>query len=391
VINESRFCTYDLGDRFCGCLRVSHEDGALGHVFEYIDLDGAPVDPQEEKKERCPSLDWDELMNEDFSNIDWLPGRFMEHGQQVALVGDGKVGKTLVIFDWLVRCISGKPFLGYAYDRPLKVLYFDRENGRRDIATRMKSLGASVDDLKVNFDYRMFPGLDPLDTNQVAVLEFLRIVDESKPDIVIIDTVSRFITGNENEANTWLAFYRNIHAPLKARGVSCVRLDHFGKDAERGSRGNSAKSQDVDHVWEITRTADAKHTRQGSNNEIEMIVTNLRLKRTHTRTGLGEDTIHIVRRAHKDARGVWMEDGTRHELMDAEVGQRLQQVLRAELKVHVDVLIAKGVPSGLGRDALVEWCRKKRYKLPGKTSDQTEITKAIKVYYELNPPLEEDD
>ncbi len=388
LFDESQFCVEEVSGGLCNMMPATHEGDALGHPFKGP-IPNTFLPEEEERKDRCPSLDWDELFAEDFSQIDWLPGRFMEAGQQVAVVGDGKVGKTLLLFDMLVRCVSGKPFLGYAYHRPLKVLYFDRENGRRDIATRMKSLGASVADLRENFDYRMFPGLDPLDTNQLAVLDFLRIVDEVKPDIVIIDTVSRFITGNENEANTWLAFYRNIHAPLKHRGVACIRLDHFGKDTDRGSRGNSAKSQDVDHVWELHRTADPKHQPQGSNNEIEMITTSLRLKRTHTRTGLGEDNINIVRRAHKDARGVWMDDGTRHELMDAEVGQRLQQQLKAELQVHVTALLAKGVPSGLSRDALVEWCRKKRYTLPGKTEDQGAITKAIKLHYEKNPPFDE--
>lgn len=391
LFDESQFCVEEFGNGLCNMMAATHEGDGLGHPFRGP-IPNTFLPDSVEKKERFPSIDWDEAFAQDFSQIDWLPGRFMEAGQQVALVGDGKVGKTLFVHDWLYRCVTGKPFLAYGTGKPLKVLYLDKENGLRDIITRMQALGATPEDLREHFDYRMFPGFSaPLETSELAVAEFFQIVDESQPDIIILDTVSRFIGGKENDSDTWLALYRRIHQPLKARGIACVRLDHMGKDTDRGSRGSSAKSQDVDHVWEMARTDEPKHTRQGSNNEIEMIVTNLRMKRTHTRTGLGEDVINIVRRGHKDAVGRWIHDGTRHELMDAEVGQRLQQALRAELKVHVDVLIAKGVPAGMSRDALVEWCRKKRYKLPGKTEDQRAITKAIKLHYEQNPGLDEDD
>lgn len=352
-------------------------------------VDEVTAPPAEEVKDRFPSLDWDDAFAQDFTHIDWLPGRFMERGQQVALVGDGKVGKTLFVHDWLYRCVTGKPFLGSGIGVSLKVLYFDKENSLRDIVTRMQALGATPGDLKENFDYRMFPGFTaPLETSELAVAEFFQIVDDVQPDIVVLDTVSRFIGGKENDSDTWLALYRKIHQPLKAKGIACMRLDHMGKDADRGSRGSSAKSQDVDHVWEMVRTDEPKHQQQG---ELEMITTNLRMKRTHTRTGLGEDVINVVRRGHKDAIGRWMYDGTRHELMDAEVGQRLQKILRAEIKVHVDALILMGVPRGLGRDALVEWCRKNRYKnLPKKTTDLAEVVRGIKAFYDDNPTLDED-
>ncbi|MEU0411710.1 AAA family ATPase [Streptomyces griseorubiginosus] len=392
AVDPSKFC----GHSGCEYMEAAHDGHALGHPFT---PSGGPwlsvVTPEEEAgevaRDRFPSLDWDELFEEDHTQIDWLPGRFMERGQQVALVGDGKVGKTLFVHDWLLRCTTGKPFLGYGTGAPLKVLYFDRENGRRDIKTRMLSLGAKPGDLRDYFDYRMFPAFDPLDTNQFAVLAFFQIVDEVKPDIVVIDTVSRFITGNENESNTWLAFYRNIHAPLKARGIACVRLDHMGKDSEKGSRGSSAKSQDVDHVWEMLRT-EPRFEQQGP---FEVVTTDIKMKRTHTRTGLGEDVIHIRRVGHKSATGMWIDEGTYHELHDASAAQRLQQQLKAEeneiVQKHVTQLVKKGVPEDLGRDALKRWCKANRYPLPGKTETVGDIVKGIKAYYANRPPLFEGD
>jgi RecA-family ATPase len=74
--------------------------------------------------------------------------------------------------------------------------------------------------------------------------------------IVVIDTVSRAIEGEENENDTWLKFYRHTGLKMKKAGISCIRLDHSGKDGSKGQRGGSAKSGDVDAVWRMTREND---------------------------------------------------------------------------------------------------------------------------------------
>lgn len=267
---------------------------------------------QEEPQDRFPRINWYEAYNTDFSQIDWLPGRFMERGQQVALVGPGKAGKSIFVQYWIFCAITGRSFLGDQQRLPLNVLYFDRENNLRDIVTRMIAFGATPEDLQ-RLDYRLFPRFSgSFDQSAMAAAELLAIVEEQPRDLVIFDTVSRFITGKENDADTWLQFYGRVHAPLKARSISGVRLDHMGKDEDRGARGNSAKSQDVDHVWELTRLTENKTF--DPNTGIENITTALKLNRTHTRSGLGEDLFLITRRGQRHRGGLWVPGGTRHEL-----------------------------------------------------------------------------
>lgn len=331
----------------------------------------APTEPQE----RSPRLDWYEAFATDFSQIDYLPGRFMERGQQVALVGDGKVGKTLFAHDWLWRCVAGRSFLGDERRDPLRVLYFDRENSLRDIVMRMEAFGAKPVDLQERFDYRRFPKFTGgLDAAPVAAVELLAIVEESKPDIVVLDTVSRFIEGKENDSDTWLSLYRRVHAPLKDQGVAGVRLDHMGKDAERGSRGSSAKSQDVDHVWEMTRT-DESLTREDG---VETVSTTIRMKRTHTRTGIGSDVLNIVRRGRKGPKGLWLPGETRHELADAGAVRQQDMVIQS----YVDHLLAAGVPGGLGKDRLKAWAEKNQIPLPGNSVYLAEVVKRVKAAHE---------
>jgi hypothetical protein len=236
----------------------------------------------------------------------------------------------------------------------------------------MQAFGATPDELAAGFDYRMFPKFSGgLDAAPVAAAELLAIVDDVRPDIVVFDTVSRFIQGKENDSDTWLQFYGRVHAPLKALGIAGVRLDHMGKDSDRGSRGSSAKSQDVDHVWEMTRT-DEKHERDGG---IETVTTQIRMKRTHTRTGLGEDVLNITRRARKGPSGMWLPGETRHELTDP--GDVRQQDTR--IRGYVDELMMKNVPRGLGRSTLKEWATRNGIILPGKNDTLSEIVAALKV------------
>jgi hypothetical protein len=75
-------------------------------------------------------------------------------------------------------------------------------------------------------------------------------------EVVVIDTVSRSVEGDENENDTWLAFYRHTGLALKRAEVAMIRLDHAGKDESKGQRGGSAKSGDVDAVWRLSRSTE---------------------------------------------------------------------------------------------------------------------------------------
>ncbi|MCX5197194.1 AAA family ATPase [Streptomyces sp. NBC_00249] len=248
-----------------------------------------------------PFLDWASFFATDFGKVELLPGRLLAPGQQIAIVGEGKAGKSLIVQEWLWRMATGQPFLGDRPHDPVPVLYIDAENGHADIQARLISYGASPDRMG-QFTYASFPPIRPLDTPGGGQ-DLLRLVEQAGAEVVCLDTVSRFISGPENDADTWLALYRCSLLPLKRAGKSSVRLDHLGKDAERGARGSSAKTQDVDHVWELRAQGGGALT----------------LKRTYTRTGIGPDHFSIVRqsRQHGDT---YAPGGTRHILMTWDTG-----------------------------------------------------------------------
>jgi hypothetical protein len=58
--------------------------------------------------------------------------------------------------------------------------------------------------------------------------------------------------GKENDADTFIEFYRWTGIALKRRGVTWARLDHAGHDPSH-QRGSSGKGDDVDVIWKLIK------------------------------------------------------------------------------------------------------------------------------------------
>ncbi|MDX3074595.1 DnaB-like helicase N-terminal domain-containing protein [Streptomyces sp. MI02-7b] len=293
-------------------------------------LDGATRTTAGARHLEAAFLNWPEFFATDFGDVELLPGRLMAPGQQIALVGDGKAGKSLFSLEWAWRMATGQSFLGDKPQDPITVLYADAENGHEQIQERLISFGATPHGMG-RLKYASFPRIRPLDTPGGGQ-DLLALTKRADAQLVFLDTISRFIAGPENDADTWLNVYRHTLMLLKRDGIGSVRLDHFGKDKDRGGRGSSAKTQDVDHVWELSA--------QGGGI--------LGLKRTHTRTGIGPDAFPIRResRRHGDH---WVPGATRHTLVTFEYEQR--QDTPGTVEYVIGRLDAAGLPNDAGNPA----------------------------------------
>lgn len=202
-----------------------------------------------------PLVDWAELWRDDEDEAEeWIVEPLLPARRLVALYSAPKVGKSLLMLEIAVAVSLGTGVLGVRIDRPRRVLYVDFENDPRgDVRTRLEAMGYGPEHLG-NLCYLSYPRLAALDTERGG-RELLAAVQVYGCELVVVDTVSRAVRGEENENDTWLNFYRNTGLALKRAGVATVRLDHSGKDEAKGQRGGSAKSGDVDAVWRMTRTA----------------------------------------------------------------------------------------------------------------------------------------
>lgn len=231
---------------------LARPEAVPGEEATEVDEDDAPT-----IDELFPVIDWEELWADD-DEEEWIVPPILPARRLVALFSAPKVGKSLLMLELAVAIARGEPVLGSELDRPRVVLYVDFENDPRgDVRSRLVAMDRKPSELE-NLRYLSFPQLEYLDSKAGAVA-LLAIVERHGAEVVVIDTVSRAVGGDENENDTWLRFYRHTGLALKQAGVASIRLDHTGKDPEKGMRGGSAKYGDVDAVWQMTAVTESTY------------------------------------------------------------------------------------------------------------------------------------
>lgn len=213
-------------------------------------------------------LSWSKVLDGPPEPEDWLIWPLVERGKSVSLYSPAKAGKSLLVLELVAAAVAGKPVLGGPRRAPIRVLYLDQENTATDLRERLAAMGSEAADLD-RLIYLSFPPIEPLTTARGGAT-LGTLAERFHPDLIVLDTVSRFIDGPENDSDTWHALELHSLRSLKRAGIAVLRLDHAGKDAERGERGSSAKNSDVDASWSLTheerkgtRTLTRKITRNG--------------------------------------------------------------------------------------------------------------------------------
>ena len=204
--------------------------------------------------DRLNLVNWAELFAGGEVEEPWLVEGLISRERQHVIYSDAGLGKSLLAREIAVKLATGKPVLGLPASTPVRVLYLDNENIiRGDVLRSLQDMGVTPDELD-NLFFAAFPDIPSLNTmDGTDVLS--RILDEIQPDLVILDTASRFVQGDENSNDTWNALYNHLGKLLKTRGIALIRLDHEGKSGAKGQRGGSAKKGDVDLVWHMERSS----------------------------------------------------------------------------------------------------------------------------------------
>lgn len=250
-------CRDHDGDRSAAARALLRDE----HVTEQPGLDDLIGDaPINKTDEHLLSLliDWPVFWEQDHTVAEWLAEPIIAEARAHAIFAPGGTGKSLLAL-WLCAAVAtGTPILGHP-QRARRVLYLDYEMTADDLAERLEAMGYTPEHNLSNLRYALLPDLESLDSEQGG-RQVARLAELCDADLVVIDTFGRAVSGEENEADTVRAFYRNTGILLKRAGRAFVRIDHAGKDLERGQRGSSAKNDDVDIVWQMTRSGSDVYT-----------------------------------------------------------------------------------------------------------------------------------
>lgn len=198
-------------------------------------------------------IDWPEFWATDMDETEFLLEPLFADGRSHALYAGAKTGKSYLVLAACAALATGNKFLDHPGGDPIHILYLDYEMSPQDVRERLEEFGYSANDDLTCLHYALLPSLPPLDT-EAGGQALLAAATALGVRFVIIDTTSRSIAGDENDADTLRAFYRCTGLLLKQAGIGWARLDHAGKDATKGQRGTSAKNDDVDIVCRLERT-----------------------------------------------------------------------------------------------------------------------------------------
>jgi hypothetical protein len=222
----------------------------------------------------------------------WLIEPVLALGRSHALYAPAKAGKSLLALEIAAAIASGRPVLDQPAGEPRIVLYADFEMTEDDIYERLNDLGYGEGDDLTRFHYHLHPLLPPLDTPHGGIA-LVSHAEQIGAELVVVDTVARTISGEENSSDTINALARHTFSPLKARHITSLRVDHAGKDLTKGQRGTSAKNDDVDVVWQLTVADEGAVT----------------LRATHRRISWVPEVVNLTRRddplRHQPTDQVW--------------------------------------------------------------------------------------
>lgn len=198
-------------------------------------------------------LEWPAFWAQDHTAQEWVLWPFIPKGRSVALFALAKQGKSTILLAAVAAAACGAKVFGRWETEPVDVLYLDYEMTEADVWERLHDQGYGPEDDLSHLHYALLPSMFPLDTRQGAD-QIVRLAQSVNAQVVVIDTFSRAVQGDENDADTSRDFYRFTGMALKALGIACLRTDHAGKEIDKGQRGSSAKNDDVDVVWSLSRS-----------------------------------------------------------------------------------------------------------------------------------------
>lgn len=172
--------------------------------------------------------------------ISWLVKNWIQEKALVMVHGPSGGGKTFVVLDWMLHIASGKVTWLDHKVRPGNIVYLAGE-GHHGLKSRLAAWGHQNKISDPSF-WSSEAGCD-LNTadGYLKVVEAIRIL-KIKPDVITVDTLHRFMAGDENSAQDAKTMLDACAALMQEFGCTVILVHHTGvnEEAQHRARGSSA-------------------------------------------------------------------------------------------------------------------------------------------------------
>lgn len=195
------------------------------------------------KRRRFQPLSFGELR--DWTAPKWLAERLIPAGGLAVVYGRPKAGKTFWSLDLSLSVATGRSFHGISVNRG-RTTYVAAEGGparlRDRIAAWLRHRGADQSELSGWWDLVISP-VDLIDRGQVGQL--LKELGQPR-DLVILDTLARCMSGDENTQKDMSAAVAGCDRLRSELSAAVLLVHHEGKDGSKGARGSTVLRGAID-------------------------------------------------------------------------------------------------------------------------------------------------
>lgn len=209
------------------------------------------------------------------SEIEWIIDGLIPRGSVGIIAGESGVGKSWFVLDLALSIATGQNWLGRFETQKSKVLIVDEENKDVLLRNRLKRFMykyAEVTNENLQFMVGLGVDITPVKHIKKGFVEsgdykdFKDFLQEHKPDLMIIDSLTRIHHFDENDSMAMSEVFKNVKRIVDNVGVTVLFTHHFNKGSGRTSRRIRGSSDIIafpDYTLLVTRNGENGISKDG--------------------------------------------------------------------------------------------------------------------------------
>lgn len=190
-----------------------------------------PEDPKVVLSGGPAPAEWRELFDTqaDIANAPepiFLIDRFLQEESVVGIVGPVRSRKSIITLNIVHALLTGQPLFGKfeVTRKPERVVYLCPETGRLSFAKRLRNMGLDKYVGKTLFVRTM--------NSEPVSLDNSTLREAAKGSVLVLDTMVRFFSGDENSSESMKLFGDMCHSLIRDGVRSVLLLHHAGKSSQ---------------------------------------------------------------------------------------------------------------------------------------------------------------
>ncbi|NTW87762.1 MAG: AAA family ATPase [Desulfobulbaceae bacterium] len=181
-------------------------------------------------------------------------GAVLTAGGILQLTGQGKIGKSMLVLGIAFPLALGRDALGFGMSKPRKVFYLNGENSPGTMQDRLRCLRdyfcIDHEEAELVRQNLLFASVGLPLPKPEAMKEMRGNLAEVRPDVLIIDPLKNFFSGEENSADDMRKFMGAVRELMAEFNLTVIIVHHTGKRPNEADiytgRGSSVLGDDAE-------------------------------------------------------------------------------------------------------------------------------------------------